>query len=163
MRDRSMYPEFTIKSLSENGSSVSGDLNRLNQGKEQWINDKYVGAMLCGGVVAFGRWHQEPGVWTFRFDESESHKLQLSESQVVYVLDGYWGERAEIVLDATIHWNEAKFTAKKEWDHEHCAICWAKISESENTAYYLGADRPVCSECYQNYIQPKSLGFVPNA
>ena len=78
MRDRSMYPEFTIKSLSENGSSVSGDLNRLNQGKEQWINDKYVGAMLCGGVVAFGRWHQEPGVWTFRFDESESHKLQLS-------------------------------------------------------------------------------------
>jgi hypothetical protein len=163
MRDRDMYPEFTIRLLCEDGNSVIGSLNRQDQGKEHWIDDNYVGAILCGDVVAFGRWFQESDDWRFLFDENESSKLQLSASQVVYALDGYWGERAEIVLDSGISWSKVKFTAKKEWDHEHCAICWAAISESENASHFLGAGHPVCEECFKRYVQPKSLDFVPGA
>ena len=39
------------------------------------------------------------------------------------------------------------------WDHEHCALCWAKISETSGqaSAYYSDGDW-LCIKCYRSYV-----------
>jgi len=39
------------------------------------------------------------------------------------------------------------------WDHEHCALCWAKISETSGqaSAYYSDGDW-LCMKCYGSYV-----------
>ena len=40
------------------------------------------------------------------------------------------------------------------WDHEHCALCWDKISENENDQHegYTDGDEWICTPCYNKYI-----------
>jgi hypothetical protein len=43
------------------------------------------------------------------------------------------------------------------WDHEHCALCWAKISlqkTDEEIGYSDGKDW-VCEKCFQKYLVPR--------
>jgi hypothetical protein len=53
-------------------------------------------------------------------------------------LEGYWGERAELVLDEDQTWREADYRPRDTtrigggvipggWHHEHCSICWERI------------------------------------
>lgn len=103
-------------------------------------------------------------------------------------LDGYWGERAELVLKTDQTWREANFqpsdavqvsvpqgimwTRSTEkapigdripngWDHEHCSICWERIGcEGQATGFVNEADDWVCGECFGLFVSPKSLAFV---
>jgi len=161
-----IYPEYTIKFVDENESSLTvlGLLNRTFQGKEQWIKDGWVGTLKKGNKIAFGRWSKSDELWCFKFDDEERDKIIVTPGEVVFAIEGYWGERVEIVVDEDIIWKQCEFHAEKEWDHDHCAICWASISEHENTIYFLGNDRhPVCSECYNKHVKTKDISFVPNA
>jgi len=44
------------------------------------------------------------------------------------------------------------------WDHEHCALCWQRISalESDDPIGYYSEGEWICQACYQRYI---SSGF----
>lgn len=46
-------------------------------------------------------------------------------------------------------------TLNKEWDHEHCEFCWAKISEYPDTLHegYTTEDGYywICPECFHDF------------
>jgi hypothetical protein len=49
------------------------------------------------------------------------------------------------------------------WNHEHCDICTQKIGVSgQAIGYRSDAGEWVCEACYRNYVEPKSLGFIPH-
>jgi len=92
-------------------------------------------------------------------------------------LDGYWGERAAIVLDSRRIWNKVFFKprdaiktmlqsgdqklVKDGWDHEHCCVCWATISRNEQSCYMVSDKKDcLCLSCYENYVAKKDLSFV---
>lgn len=41
------------------------------------------------------------------------------------------------------------------WDHEHCSLCWQKISENpaDRQEGYRDGDDWLCVECYNKYIR----------
>jgi hypothetical protein len=44
------------------------------------------------------------------------------------------------------------------WDHEHCALCWQKISlipDTDHSGYTDGRDW-LCAECYEKFIKPRT-------
>lgn len=45
----------------------------------------------------------------------------------------------------------------KAWDHEHCRLCWQKISENsaDQQKGYRDGDDWLCIECYNKYINPQ--------
>lgn len=82
------------------------------------------------------------------------------------VLDGYWGDRADLVLDTSLIWNRHQWTDAA--DHDHCAICWATISTQEKSEHFAarypeGRRDRVCAPCYHNYVSKRALGFIPGA
>lgn len=156
-----MFPKYKIVKIEDNGQSVVGNLNRTNQGKEKWIDKNYVGSLLKGHDIAFGRWFKEDDLWRFRFDENESEKLSLVIGELVYAVDGYWGERIELVYNKNLSWANSIFKAEGNWDHDHCLICWGSISEQENTNYFIGNKKhSVCAECYENHVKATDISFV---
>jgi hypothetical protein len=43
------------------------------------------------------------------------------------------------------------------WDHEHCALCWRKLSaypEHEHEGFTDGEEW-ICGECFERYLQPR--------
>ncbi len=47
------------------------------------------------------------------------------------------------------------------WEHEHCRICWEKIGQGGAPTGFLSEDDEwACTRCYQEYVLPKSVGFV---
>lgn len=93
-------------------------------------------------------------------------------------LDGYWGDRAELVLDRSREWKLKTFVPKDSvryardgtkthvpggWDHEHCYVCQKTIShigEVDREGYVDQEDVWVCCHCYEQYVTPRSLAFV---
>ena len=117
--------------------------------------DGYIGREAMPPVS--GRWFSEGDRWRFVTDERRSLDFQVGDPLQLY--DGYWGERAYIVL-ASLTWTEEQFVAKKEWDHDHCGICWATIYP-DAPKYFRSSDRDiVCPNCYEQYVQTHSLGFI---
>ena len=43
-----------------------------------------------------------------------------------------------------------------EWDHEHCALCWSKISlhPDDNPVGFTDGEDWLCCKCHQAYIAP---------
>lgn len=160
-----MYPSFEITNIETANGTISllGSIDRTTQGKETWVADGAIGALLQDRKVAFGRWHKDSEWGRFQFDEGEKDKLKLNVGGHLAVLDGYWGERAELVYNVSITWMPITFKPNEKSDHEHCAILWETISDRENTIYYLGnARHPVCADCYQKYINNKDISFIPS-
>lgn len=51
------------------------------------------------------------------------------------------------------------------WDHEHCALCWQKISKypgDQQEGYFDGEDW-LCIDCYNKYIMPPESVCSPGA
>jgi hypothetical protein len=114
---------------------------------------------------------------------------------IYYFLDGYWGEKVELVLSKKKEWSRQEFIKKDGyefefkgmkmiskdrekpeiatggegkvrkggWNHEHCEICEATISEKIKIFGYMSNDgKWVCEKCYQIYVNPRKLGFITN-
>lgn len=88
-------------------------------------------------------------------------------------LDGYWGDKAELVLDSSRKWVQRTFVPNAPdgtkahiqggWDHEHCYLCQTKISDTGNAdrgGYADQEDVWVCCDCFEQYVKPKRLDFV---
>jgi hypothetical protein len=196
-----MLPLFRVEGtgLGEAGGII-GTVTRTTHGRESWIGDRWIGYLVMGTRLVAGRWHARGNNWEFVPDD-----LNLVEGVLAHpeseVLDGYWGERAELVLDETSSWIKARFqptdavrthgpggvllrpddssppatgeanagseTSAAEvvpdgWDHEHCAICWEKIGAGGQVDGYVNPERAwVCVRCYLDFVEPRSLNFVP--
>lgn len=114
----------------------------------------------------------------------------LTDGQTYRRFDSYWGERAILVLDRQRQWSERRFEAVDAvaykrtgatlvgiaesqnlpegatlihggWDHEHCDICWEKISpQTDAVAMFSEPDYWICRKCYEKFVVPRSLDFI---
>ena len=157
------FPTFRVMDVVREKSRVSlqGDVSSIRVGRETWVGDQYLGYLKHGAFLAPGRWEDRSGVWSFVFDRPDD-LAELEGTSEFEVLDGYWGERAELVLDRSTTWNHEKWVDTA--DHDHCVICWATIATFEHDDYFAGSsgDR-VCVPCYRNYVSQRALGFIPSA
>ena len=47
------------------------------------------------------------------------------------------------------------------WEHEHCDICMATISNNKNIVYMKSNnDDNICLDCFENYILKKNIDFI---
>jgi hypothetical protein len=183
------YPSFTVTAVSDGGDAVVyGHLSRTWHGRENWVSDHWLGVLVRDKQAVAGRWKASPEGWVFLLEDSAA--LGAFEPGARWdVLDGYWGERAEIVLDASRRWHETTFAPSDAvefrgggtrwqmsaadvagggvveggWDHEHCAICWETIDADRPEAYFSEPNKWVCKECFEAFVRQRSLGFIPEA
>lgn len=122
--------------------------------------------------------------------ESEDALQELRLGDSYPQLDGYWGERAALVFDGSKVWKERQFeptdavryrddhvlgpisgkvppggeVVQGGWDHEHCEICWEKISRQANPiAMFAEPHHWLCCACYLRFVVPRSLEFISTA
>lgn len=157
-----MYPKFTIREIQDDQGRIEllGQPSSTQCDEQKWIDDHCLGYLQHQEHLFYGRWHKAGDLWRFVFEEVYE-ELGLQPGQELVAYDGYWGERVELVLNENIDWREVQFKARSQRDHDHCAICWATISEEENREYRLGDGRnAVCPNCFENHIQRKDIGFI---
>jgi hypothetical protein len=183
--DPAGLPRLTITSISDGLCSAKYEQSRLIG--EEWIGCLYLGE----GHFVWGRFYKiESANQTCLFRPKNDAEISQLQSGGSYpYLDGYWGERAELVLDLKRQWHKARFeprdatqfpsinttilkksseepsldarVIKGGWDHEHCAICWEKILPSAQAEGFISQpDIWVCERCYTQYVEPKSLDFI---
>jgi hypothetical protein len=160
-----------------------------------WIGDGRIGYLRVGeGRLVQGRFrHVDPGSGMCSFFPDDPRRLaELRPGLSCLFLDGYWGERAELVLDENRPWQRREFEpsdavrypsrgggsivskslaesppdgeiVKGGWDHEHCNICWETIGPHDHPAGYFSAPQTwICERCHSSYVVPRSLAFIPS-
>jgi hypothetical protein len=207
-----MFPIFRVIEGGETDDSVVGTVTRTTHGSETWVGDGWI-AILKGGVELIrGRWHRKGDLWEFA-PKHPNDRDAICAQREWEVLDSYWGERAEIVLDETRQWDKARFrptdairiqgpagawitplsgideappvrpsrlfppntastiddtwhaeAVEAGWDHEHCAICWETLGPDAQAEGYVSEPRTwVCEQCYNQFVERRSLEFIPSA
>ena len=130
-------------------------------GSETWVADQYLGFLKHGDSLFPGRWHSAGENWKFALDKSQTNEA-LPASDEFQILDGYWGERVELVLNTNVAWQPERWEVQD--DHDHCAICWATISSIENQTHFAASTgERVCNACYEGYVRTRALTFIPVA
>jgi hypothetical protein len=153
-------PTFDVfgKRSDDRGIVLFGCVSSTEFGRQTWIADRYLGYLKHGDFLARGRWHAGGENWEFALDESQTAE-ELPDVNEFQILDGYWGERAELVLDRKIVWQPERWQVQD--DHDHCAICWATICSTENQAHFIATTgERVCAACYQAYVSTRALSFI---
>jgi hypothetical protein len=136
-----------------------------------WIGEGRIGCLyLRSGRFAWGRFcnvHLSQSACVFvPDDQTLLGQLMVGESYAY--LEGYWGERAELVLDTARIWRASEFQPTADdgelvpggWDHEHCSICHQKIGWGGQPNGFVSEDDWVCDECHSRFIIPRSLAFM---
>jgi hypothetical protein len=179
-------PTFNVHRVE--GGSAFGSFDR-----ELWMGERYLGDLLiadsrfvCGRFVSV-----DVPRMTATFVPTMASELTLLKSGETYRrFDGYWGERAALVLDRHRCWNQRTFEPvdavafqrpggtlvgnatnqnmpeggtliRGGWDHEHCEICSKTISpKTDPIAMVSEPDHWICQECYENFVVPGSLAFI---
>jgi hypothetical protein len=179
-------PTFTVRHVE--GDRAIGVVDRA-----LWIGERLPGdVLLPGGRFVAGRFvNVDLGSLTASFVPTASGEVALLQAGERYRrFDGYWGERAALVLDRNRQWKERAFEpvdavayeragdalvgnatnqnlpeggtlVKGGWDHEHCDICWEKISpHTDPIAVFSEPDHWICRKCYEKFVIPRSLDFI---
>jgi hypothetical protein len=153
-----MFPVFRV-APGEGSDIASGTVTRTTQGDETWIADRWLGYLKAGDEMIAGRWYQEGDHW--KFAPADRKDLERIHARPEWdVLDGYWGERAKLVLDRTVPWRKA--CVSEEHNHEHCAIDSEKLGVGGQPEGYVNAQEIwVCEQCFRKFVEPGSLDFIP--
>lgn len=158
-----MFPRFKINEVIKTDKclELTGSISSDSFNGHKWVDNKWVGSLRVEDSIIFGRWHKQHSEWKFVVDTEDNSKVDFFIGQEVELVDGYWGERVELVIDKSIRWKEATYRATDRNDHDHCLICWATISETENKQYILANERiAVCLNCFENYVKNDSFDFI---
>jgi len=174
-------PQFEILHVerAETAMKYSGvikGLSRLSRVEPGWI------VTICVRENKFMRGRlSEINLQTFQINIEVSDLASQNDLAIGVnypLLDGYWGDLAELVLNVALVWQKVKFeprdssihhpdgtteTSQDGWDHEHCRICSQNISmlEADNKYGYVNQnDDWLCESCYQKYVLRKSLDFI---
>jgi hypothetical protein len=151
-----LFPRFHIIRLDAN--EVLGSVTATTYGRETWVGDGHIGYLMAAGKFIVGRWHTQGDSWGFIPGDSGLIEILRPNTEWI-ILDGYWGERAELILDANRQWQKATYEGS---DHNHCAICWETLGKDGQEDGYVSQDaRWICSRCYESYVHPRSLEFIP--
>src|SRR5882724_3140543 len=101
-----MFPVFHV---DESGVAevprILGRITRTTHGQQPWVGDGWLGFLRADAEFISGRWHQRGDLWEFAPDDPDAHGTIRARSDWD-VFDGYWGERAEFVLDRTLRWDK---------------------------------------------------------
>lgn len=154
------FPKFRIAETVATDTVVKliGTITATQWCGQRWIGERYYGYLKHGDFLAEGRWAALNDRWEFTLARPTDVE-GLDGASEVDVLDGYWGERAALVLDSGATWGAETWPADE--DHDHCAICWAKIWERENREHYSASDGVrVCPACYRSFVERRDLGFI---
>jgi hypothetical protein len=157
-----------------------------------WAKENAVaGLYLGGGRFIWGRFTRVDSVeTTCEFSPDDPNDLlALRPGESYPYVDGYYGERAELVFDSTRTWRWSLFRPTDSvryqdsagvwetrargntpkccvrvpggWDHEHCSICGMMIGAAEQHSGYVDQSGEwVCEKCYREFVGPRSIGFV---
>ena len=154
-----ILPKLKIDSITNDAGKiyVLCQINTIECVGQKWIDDNYIGYLKIGNQLISGRWHfVDDKTWKFDINE-KFENLPFSSGDTIECIDGYYGERAEIIFNSNIKWEKQIFDDTN--DHDHCAICWTTIYP-EKEYMSSGAEDNVCLDCYDNYVRPKSLSFI---
>ena len=181
-----MLPQFQVReSGTTEPGAVVGSVTAMGYGRETWVGAGWIGYLKSeDDHLIRGRWRQRGELWAFEPDEERDVQAIRAQQHWV-ILDGYWGERAELVLDRNRQWRKVRFEptdaiklegrttqgtqpelsdreiVESGWDHEHCAICWETIGTGEHATGYLSPPETwVCHTCYGEFVERRSLGFI---
>ena len=165
-------PRLTVTTASERGFTATFD-------PSPYVVDRAIGCFCVeDSQFVWGRFsfvNLNERTCLFQLDNPDELRLVEVGHSYPY-FDGYWGERAAIVLDRRRDWKRERFVPRDAlnqfgqtitggWDHEHCAICWAKIGNGgEPEAFFDSAhDTWLCETCYTAYVKTASLSFIGEA
>jgi hypothetical protein len=180
-------PRFQV--VQSELTRVLGLVTATTYGRSTWVSDRWTGYLMEDMSLILGRWSDGADLWKFTPTSKDNVQVILGRNEWS-ILDAYWGERAEIVLDLHRHWHKARFrlmdairfrrkgsivmTKAEEsevagaelvdggWDHEHCKICWDTLGQGGEEEGYLREDGIwVCRRCYDTFVEPHSLDFIP--
>ncbi len=155
-----MFPRF--HTIRRDAGEILGSVTSTTFGAETWVGDECLGCLMTEGRFIFGRWHKRGYVrrdfWAFVPDDPAVIERLLPSTEWT-ILDGYWGERAELVLDTTRKWQKS---LHDDSDHDHCAICCEMVGQGGQPDGYVSEDASwICCRCYESFVQPRSLDFIP--
>lgn len=153
------FPVFSLIRMSsdEKGQMLSGQLSSTGRDNHKWIDDKWVGFLVDSNRFIYGRWFRRDDEWLFRPEEPTDG---FAEGRDYIAIDGYWGERIELMFPP-FTWNPIIFVTKERSSHDHCFYCWATISDEENTAHMKSNRGEVaCMDCFDRFVVAKSLDFI---
>ncbi len=185
-----MFPRFEVTEERSEPRAVFGCVSTTAYGRETWIGDGWIGYLMHGVTLIRGRWHRRGELWAFAPD-SPGVTDAIRDQRGWSVLDSYWGERAELVLDRYREWHRARFeptdaiqfkgtggvwlrqatgsaadggeVVEGAWDHEHCEICWETLCPGGQAEGYVSPSHTwVCERCYSDFIARASLDFIQN-
>ena len=154
-------PTFTVTEIkgADSTPKARGKVNR-----RQWIGEEHI-CYLCvqpnhlleGKFKDVRKWRKQVTFVPTRVPADFSFQIGACYPY----FDGYWGERAAIVWDDTLQWQEDKFVSKEQGDHDHCGICWSTISDRCNQHFMKSSQNDVlCIKCFMAYVETKSIDFV---
>lgn len=140
---------------------LTGSISSDSFDGQKWVDDKWVGSLKINDSMVFGRWYEQSSDWKFIVDAEDILKADFITGQEIELIDAYWGERVELVIDKSIQWKESVYSATDGDDHDHCLICWATISENENRRHLKADERvTVCLKCFEIYVRQNNLNFI---
>ena len=149
-----MIPIFKINDVT--AESAFGTLTSTRMGKELWIADNRVGDLFNGSVTIYGRWSESEQGWRFTPEMGDTTQ-QLEAGTSWFAYDGYWGERVALLIASRGRWVPLTWDAPGE--HDHCNICWRKLSMDEEIHYWRCEIWVLCASCHQIHEENFSLDF----
>ena len=170
-------PVLIVSAVRPEPPQLVGSVSRW-----QWVGEGHIAYLYLGGTKfiegKFRNVNEISRSVCFAFKHPDRvPEIQPGES--IRYFDGYWGERALLVFDDSLGWHERVFEPRDAvktfhdghteeipggWDHDHCSICWATISQRENTTFVKSIHNDsVCMECYRLYVLAKSIDFIQEA
>lgn len=186
-----MFPRIrTVQSEFDKLGEVVGLVTATTYGRETWVGDRWIGYLMADGRLVRGRWHAGGDLWGFAPENSDAVREFHPDSEWI-ILDGYWGGRAELVLDLGRQWQKKRFEpsrairfkrrnsvymkkgddsepaegelVKNGWDHAHCEICYQTLgSGGQPDGYVSESETWVCERCYDTFVHRRSLEFIPS-
>jgi hypothetical protein len=153
----SALPHFQVREIENHPLRLIGELSNTRYGSQTWIRSGWLGDLRVGSRFVRGRWSEADGRWVFAPNDQNALET-IAELREFDVFDGYWGERAELVLDESLTWRETDWSDPE--DHDHCQICWDTINLNENARHFkVFAAVRICPACYSNYVEPRNVDF----
>lgn len=168
-----ILPRLRVTALIPEGLSISFQ-------KPQWIGDRWITCiMLSPNKFIWGRFTEiNTGNKTGKVILENKQEVSFLQAGAEYeYLDGYWGERAELVFDTSLIWEKTEFIPRDAvrhladgrtedvpggWDHEHCIICQESISQVDKQKYGYKDQKNnwLCERCFNSYVVPKKIDFI---
>jgi hypothetical protein len=131
--------------------------------------------------VTFYSYNYRPDTWPLVISGTYIFRQWWSPDQLALAQDTarQWEKQRFVPLDAAevsleggvrllrpLKSEDANYTGaivRAGWDHEHCALCWQRISayEGDQAIGYSSEGDWICETCYQRYIESgfgKELG-----